>query len=91
MDGRGAQGRRDVNSHLLWRPVNRSRPAELMVDALARRPSPAALCALDLGHVGGRVGWGHELHKTPYLPTEHVASRQPNTPYLPTPLTCVLP
>ena len=46
---------------------------------------------LDLGHVGGRVGWGHELHKTPYLPTEQVASRQPNTPYLPTPLTCVLP
>ena len=45
----------------------------------------------DLGHVGGRVGWGHELHKTPYLPTEQVASRQPNTPYLPTPLTCVLP
>eukprot|EP00966_Prymnesium_polylepis_P036745 852815-Prymnesium_polylepis.1 len=33
MDGRGAQGRRDVNSHLLWRLVNRSRPAELMVDA----------------------------------------------------------
>eukprot|EP00966_Prymnesium_polylepis_P145170 3352292-Prymnesium_polylepis.1 len=46
MDGRGAQGRRYVNSHLLWRPVNRSRPAELMMDALARRPSPAALCAL---------------------------------------------
>eukprot|EP00966_Prymnesium_polylepis_P026376 608273-Prymnesium_polylepis.1 len=31
-------GRRGVNAHLLWRPVNRSRPVELMVDALARRP-----------------------------------------------------